>query len=157
MSKQHTISGSVSLSGRGLHTGKQVTVTFHPAPLYHGVLFRRIDLPGGFRTKQKAPPGIPRKRLSYAVYRGGHLLGTCNFSRESDTVWERGILAALDAQGKGETALWERQLIGTLPVQVKALSAKVKADNIRSVRYHEKMGYAEQSRDAEYIYYLLQL
>ena len=46
MSKQHTISGSISLSGRGLHTGKQVTVTFQPAPQYHGVLFRRIDLPG---------------------------------------------------------------------------------------------------------------
>ena len=46
MSKQHTLSGSASLSGRGLHTGKQVTVTFQPAPQYHGVLFRRIDLPG---------------------------------------------------------------------------------------------------------------
>ena len=29
-----------------MHTGKQVTVTFQPAPQYHGVLFRRIDLPG---------------------------------------------------------------------------------------------------------------
>ena len=46
MSKQHTLSGSASLSGRGLHTGKQVTVTFQPAPQYHGVLFRRIDLLG---------------------------------------------------------------------------------------------------------------
>ena len=45
MSKQTTITGSVSLSGRGLHTGKQVTVTFQPAPQYHGVLFRRVDLP----------------------------------------------------------------------------------------------------------------
>lgn len=46
MSKQNTISSSVSLSGRGLHTGKQVTLTFLPAPQYHGVFFRRIDLPG---------------------------------------------------------------------------------------------------------------
>lgn len=96
-------------------------------------------------------------RLYNAVYRGGRLLGTCNFTRESDTVWERGILSAPEAWGKGETAQWERQLIGTLPEEVKALSAKVKADNPRSVRYHEKMGYAEQSRDGEYIYYLLQL
>lgn len=42
----HTISSLVSLSGRGLHTGKNVTVTFNPAPEHTGILFRRIDLPG---------------------------------------------------------------------------------------------------------------
>lgn len=41
----HTISSLVSLSGRGLHTGKHVTITFNPAPEYTGVLFRRVDLP----------------------------------------------------------------------------------------------------------------
>lgn len=44
--KNHTISSSVSLSGRGLHTGKNVTVTFNPAPEHTGIMFRRIDLPG---------------------------------------------------------------------------------------------------------------
>lgn len=42
----HTISTSVSLSGRGLHTGKNVTVTFNPAPENTGILFRRVDLSG---------------------------------------------------------------------------------------------------------------
>ncbi|MBR6063948.1 MAG: UDP-3-O-acyl-N-acetylglucosamine deacetylase [Bacteroidales bacterium] len=42
----HTISTSVSLSGKGLHTGKQVNVTFNPAPEHTGVVFRRVDLPG---------------------------------------------------------------------------------------------------------------
>ena len=42
----HTISSPVSLSGRGLHTGKNVTVTFNPAPEHTGILFRRVDLPG---------------------------------------------------------------------------------------------------------------
>ena len=46
MSKTHTLSSSVSLSGRGLHTGKQVTVTFNPAPEHTGIKFRRVDLPG---------------------------------------------------------------------------------------------------------------
>lgn len=45
MSKQTTISGTVTLSGKGLHTGKQVSVTFQPAPANHGVVFQRIDLP----------------------------------------------------------------------------------------------------------------
>jgi UDP-3-O-[3-hydroxymyristoyl] N-acetylglucosamine deacetylase/3-hydroxyacyl-[acyl-carrier-protein] dehydratase len=42
----HTISTPVSLSGKGLHTGKQVTVSFNPAPENTGVQFRRVDLPG---------------------------------------------------------------------------------------------------------------
>jgi UDP-3-O-[3-hydroxymyristoyl] N-acetylglucosamine deacetylase/3-hydroxyacyl-[acyl-carrier-protein] dehydratase len=34
----------VSISGAGLHTGKQVILTFHPAPVNHGIKFKRIDL-----------------------------------------------------------------------------------------------------------------
>jgi UDP-3-O-[3-hydroxymyristoyl] N-acetylglucosamine deacetylase / 3-hydroxyacyl-[acyl-carrier-protein] dehydratase len=44
--KQHTIGQSVSVSGIGLHTGAQVTMTFHPAPENHGYVFRRDDLEG---------------------------------------------------------------------------------------------------------------
>ena len=44
--KNHSIFSSVNLSGRGLHTGKNVTVTFNPAPEHTGILFRRTDLPG---------------------------------------------------------------------------------------------------------------
>ena len=43
--KQSTISHAVSLSGKGLHTGKYVTVTFQPAPENHGIIFQRVDLP----------------------------------------------------------------------------------------------------------------
>ncbi len=43
---QKTIKGSVSLSGKGLHTGQEVTITFHPAPVNHGFMFKRIDLEG---------------------------------------------------------------------------------------------------------------
>ena len=41
---QHTIQQAVSVSGRGLHTGKMVTMTFHPAPENHGYVFQRQDL-----------------------------------------------------------------------------------------------------------------
>ena len=44
--KQHTIKKSISLSGVGLHTGVQATMTFVPAPPNHGYKFQRIDLPG---------------------------------------------------------------------------------------------------------------
>ena len=44
--KQKTIKDKVSLTGVGLHTGKDVTLTFTPAPVNHGLAFKRIDLEG---------------------------------------------------------------------------------------------------------------
>jgi UDP-3-O-[3-hydroxymyristoyl] N-acetylglucosamine deacetylase/3-hydroxyacyl-[acyl-carrier-protein] dehydratase len=44
--KQTTIKAPVTVSGVGLHTGKQVTMTFKPAPENHGYKFQRVDLPG---------------------------------------------------------------------------------------------------------------
>ena len=44
--KQHTIEKAVSISGKGIHTGKLVTLTFKPAPENVGFVFRRIDLEG---------------------------------------------------------------------------------------------------------------
>ncbi|MCI4670135.1 MAG: bifunctional UDP-3-O-[3-hydroxymyristoyl] N-acetylglucosamine deacetylase/3-hydroxyacyl-ACP dehydratase [Bacteroidia bacterium] len=44
--KQHTIQNPVSVSGIGLHTGKEVTLTFQPADENHGMVFQRMDLEG---------------------------------------------------------------------------------------------------------------
>ncbi len=46
MLKQKTLGGSFSLSGKGLHTGLHLTVTFNPAPDNHGYKIQRIDLEG---------------------------------------------------------------------------------------------------------------
>jgi UDP-3-O-[3-hydroxymyristoyl] N-acetylglucosamine deacetylase / 3-hydroxyacyl-[acyl-carrier-protein] dehydratase len=46
MVKQKTIKSAVSLTGVGLHTGKNVTMTFKPAPINNGFTFIRIDLEG---------------------------------------------------------------------------------------------------------------
>jgi len=43
---QKTLSQSVSVSGTGVHSGKQTHLTIHPAPENHGIKFRRVDLPG---------------------------------------------------------------------------------------------------------------
>ena len=45
-SKQTTISKEISLKGVGLHTGKEVTLTFKPADINNGYAFQRIDLEG---------------------------------------------------------------------------------------------------------------
>ena len=97
-------------------------------------------------------------RLYYAVYKGGLLVGTYNLTKEKDGIWERGIIANPANQGKGETKRWESQILADLPKHgIKALTAKVKQDNPRSIKYHVKLGYQEQSRDNEYIYYILNL
>ncbi|MCB0475749.1 MAG: UDP-3-O-acyl-N-acetylglucosamine deacetylase, partial [Flavobacteriaceae bacterium] len=43
-SKQKTIKKEVILSGVGLHTGREVTLTFKPAPVNYGYTFVRVDL-----------------------------------------------------------------------------------------------------------------
>ena len=44
--QQRTIAKKVSLTGVGLHTGAEVTMTFKPAPENHGYKFKRVDLEG---------------------------------------------------------------------------------------------------------------
>ncbi|MCU0462617.1 MAG: bifunctional UDP-3-O-[3-hydroxymyristoyl] N-acetylglucosamine deacetylase/3-hydroxyacyl-ACP dehydratase [Bacteroidales bacterium] len=44
--KQRTLTKDVTLSGKGLHTGIDVNITFKPAPANHGYKFCRTDLPG---------------------------------------------------------------------------------------------------------------
>ena len=43
--KQQTLNESFSLSGKGLHTGLKINITFHPAPENFGYKIKRTDLP----------------------------------------------------------------------------------------------------------------
>ena len=44
--RQRTISGAVSCTGVGLHTGVESTITFRPAPDNYGIQFSRTDIKG---------------------------------------------------------------------------------------------------------------
>ena len=46
MQKQKTLAASFSLKGKGLHTGLDIEITFHPAPENHGYKIKRTDLEG---------------------------------------------------------------------------------------------------------------
>ncbi len=46
MNKQKTLQKEISIQGIGLHTGKEVTMTFKPAPEGYGFKFVRVDLEG---------------------------------------------------------------------------------------------------------------
>ncbi len=46
MEMQKTLGGSFTLSGKGLHTGLNIDITFKPAPAGAGRVIRRVDLEG---------------------------------------------------------------------------------------------------------------
>jgi UDP-3-O-[3-hydroxymyristoyl] N-acetylglucosamine deacetylase len=79
--RQRTVRSVVSISGRGLHTGRRVRMTLHPAAPDSGVLFMRGDL----TDRAGAPVTIPatwrqaRKmlRCSGLCHPEGHLVRTC--------------------------------------------------------------------------------
>ncbi len=43
---QKTLNGEFTLTGKGLHTGLEITARFMPAPDNHGYKFKRVDLEG---------------------------------------------------------------------------------------------------------------
>jgi UDP-3-O-[3-hydroxymyristoyl] N-acetylglucosamine deacetylase len=72
---QRTLKAPIGCVGVGLHTGQRVSLTFHPAPADHGIVFRRtdlgIDIPARFDR-------VVDTRLStvIAVARGNARVGT---------------------------------------------------------------------------------
>jgi UDP-3-O-[3-hydroxymyristoyl] N-acetylglucosamine deacetylase/3-hydroxyacyl-[acyl-carrier-protein] dehydratase len=62
MEKQTTIAREVSLAGIGLHTGKEVTLTYKPAPANFGYVFKRVDLEGQPEIKALAENVIDTSR-----------------------------------------------------------------------------------------------
>ncbi|MDX2186253.1 MAG: bifunctional UDP-3-O-[3-hydroxymyristoyl] N-acetylglucosamine deacetylase/3-hydroxyacyl-ACP dehydratase [Opitutaceae bacterium] len=51
--KQRTIAREVTIQGNALHTGEPVTLTLKPAPVDHGLVFRRVDLNGSPELKPR--------------------------------------------------------------------------------------------------------
>lgn len=83
MSKQRTIKKEVSLTGVGLHTGKEVTLTFKPAPENHGYVFRRIDLegtpelPAEARYVASTDRGTTLEKNGVQIQTSEHVLAAC--------------------------------------------------------------------------------
>lgn len=48
--KQHTLSDSITLEGKGLHTGRMVRMVINPAPEDTGIVFHRTDMSGDDAT-----------------------------------------------------------------------------------------------------------
>jgi len=127
--KQLTLKGSFSLSGKGLHTGLQLTVTFNPAPENSGYKIKRIDLEG--------QPVIDAVSDNVTETTRGTVL--CKDGVKVSTV-EHGM-AALYASGI-DNCLIE---VNGPEFPILDGSAKYFTDNI------EKTGLVEQNADKEFI------
>ena len=74
--KQKTISKEVSLTGVGLHTGKNVTLTFKPAEANNGYTFKRIDLEGNPVIKADATY-VTNTQRGTCLEKNGVTIQTC--------------------------------------------------------------------------------
>ena len=75
-SKQTTVATSVQLSGKGLHTGQDVTMTFKPAPADAGYSFMRVDLEGHPIIEANASYVVNTERGTTLEKNGVHI-NTC--------------------------------------------------------------------------------
>ena len=83
MAKQQTIKKEISLTGVGLHTGREVTLTFKPAPINHGYSFVRTDLEGHPVVEADAAyvvnthRGTNLEKDGVSVHTSEHVLAAC--------------------------------------------------------------------------------
>ncbi len=83
MVKQKTIKEEISLTGVGLHTGKEVKMTFKPAPINNGFTFVRVDLEGSPIIEADAnyvvntQRGTNLEKLGVKIQTSEHVLAAC--------------------------------------------------------------------------------
>jgi UDP-3-O-[3-hydroxymyristoyl] N-acetylglucosamine deacetylase len=75
LSHQRTLEQAVRCEGIGLHTGEKVTMTLHPAPANHGVVFRRTDLPGAPAIEAR-PERVVNTQNATTIAEGGVVVRT---------------------------------------------------------------------------------
>ena len=97
--KQHTLKNDVSLSGKGLHSGKLVNVTIKPAATNFGYCFKRIDLEG--------QPEVP----AIADYVGNTARGTTLVHNNAEIMTLEHLMAAMYALGFDNALIFSKSPI----------------------------------------------
>ena len=75
MIKQRTLKTSIRATGVGLHTGDKVYLTFHPAPVDRGIVFRRVDLDPIVEI-EACPENVGETTLSTCLIKDGVRIST---------------------------------------------------------------------------------
>ena len=71
--KQVTLKSEISISGIGLHTGKNVTINFKPAQVNTGFIFKRIDLEDPIEIPALADFVVDTSRGTTLEYKGARV------------------------------------------------------------------------------------
>jgi len=75
MIKQRTLKNVIKATGVGLHTGKKVILTLRPAPVNHGIIFRRVDLDPVIEI-HASPENVGQTRLSTCLVKDNTRIST---------------------------------------------------------------------------------
>ena len=127
MDKQKTLKDSFTLTGKGLHTGLDIQITFLPAPAGTGRIIRRIDLEGA--------PEIP----ALSEYVKGTERGTVLIKGAASVSTIEHAMAALYAKG-----------ITNCIIEVNAPEFPILDGSARAcVEAINRVGIEEQSQPAE--------
>jgi UDP-3-O-[3-hydroxymyristoyl] N-acetylglucosamine deacetylase len=139
MKNQKTLRQSVSLSGIGLHSGKRVTLTLHPARANSGIRFARTDLPEAVEIEANVR-NVSATTLCTTISRNGVKVSTVEHLMSA--LWAMGIDNALcEVNGEevpildGSAAPWaqlirkagvktqrsaRRFLVATKPIEIRS-------------------------------------
>lgn len=126
--KQTTLKSSFTLSGKGLHTGLEISAEFCPAPEGHGYKFQRVDMEEQPIVDAVAE-NVKSTNRGTVIGRGDALIGTIEHS-----------LAALYAAGVDNVLI----KVNAPEMPILDGSAKMFADAI------EKVGIEEQNDEKEF-------
>ncbi|WP_418983208.1 bifunctional UDP-3-O-[3-hydroxymyristoyl] N-acetylglucosamine deacetylase/3-hydroxyacyl-ACP dehydratase [Alistipes sp.] len=86
--KQQTLCAPISFSGKGLHTGVEVTMTIHPAEADSGIVFRRTDLEGEPIIPASCDNVVDTSRGT-TIEAGGHRVAT--IEHVMSALWTLGV------------------------------------------------------------------
>lgn len=75
MIKQRTLKNEIRATGVGLHTGQKIYLTLRPAPIDHGIVFRRVDLEPAVEIYAKAE-NVGDTTLSTTLMKGDVRIST---------------------------------------------------------------------------------
>ncbi len=122
---QRTLKDFFSMSGIGLHSGKKVTIKAYPAPVDHGIVFKRVDLKESVSIPAKIKH-VQISELSTTLVKGSARVSTIEH-----------LMAALYAHGINNILITLNA--GEVPILDGSAKAYVEAISSVGTREQEKL------------------
>ncbi len=102
--KQHTLKSPICFSGKGLHTGANVTMNVVPAPANYGIVFRRVDVEGSAEIPALCDFVVDTSRGT-TIEKGGNRVSTIEHILSA--LWTMGVDNAIVEIDAPETPIMD--------------------------------------------------